>query len=203
MSKYFRVVCDSLRGPNGSIMQSNVWSRFERHFTRLAFFPGLWFCRAMAGMRLWRTWHRVDPHLIIGAFPSVCDLRELHAMGVRIVINLCEEHPGNVAALKSIGLRQCWVPCLDFRAPRAPQIWSAIDAIRQEARVGRTTYLHCKAGRLRSAIVAMAWLIQERGLAPADAARLLRAQRRQVDGRLLRRMDWAEFARTTGSPHCN
>lgn len=181
-------------------MQSSVGHRIKRQMARLAFFPGLWFCRAMAGLGLWRAWHRVDEHLIMGAFPSVRELRELHELGVRTIINLCEEHAGDVAAISDIGLRQIHIPCLDFHAPATDRILRALEAIRNEARADRPTYLQCKAGRLRSAIVAMAWLIRERGMIPGEAVRLLRKIRPQVDGHLLDRVDWASFAGGINGP---
>lgn len=171
--------------------------RLKQLATRLAFLPGLWFCRALVFSRIWRTWHRVDEHLIIGAFPTVRELHQLQVLGVRMIINLCEEHPGSVAAIERLGLRQTRIPCLDFHVPPHSQIEQALGVIRVEGRAGRITYLHCKAGRLRSAIVAMAWLIRERGMSPADAAQHLRAMRSQVDGRLVQRVDWARFMEST------
>ncbi len=185
----------------GTDMPWSVCQRIKRHMARLAFLPGLWFCRAMNRMRIWRAWHRVDEHLIIGAFPSVRELRELHDLGVRTIINLCEEHPGNVAAISNLYLEQVYIPCLDFHAPSAQQILKAVEAIRREARAKRPAYLHCKAGRLRSAIVAMAWLVCERGMTPAEAAQFLRKTRPQVDARLLIRVDWVPFIRRAAMPH--
>lgn len=161
--------------------------RWLRMGTRLAFWPGLWFCRALEWVGLWRHWDRVDDHVIVGAFPSPGDLRRLHALGVRSVLNLCEEHPGYTTQITRLGLRQLHLPAIDFRSPEPDIVAAAVEFLEKEAAAGHVVYLHCKAGRLRSPFIAMAYLIHARGMTVENAARRIRDLRPQADGRLAER----------------
>lgn len=161
--------------------------------TRLAFYPGLWFSRGMAAIGIWRTWDRVDEHVLVGAFPSPRDLRRLHALGVRAVINLCEEHRGFDGELRQLGLEQLYAPTLDFHAPSLETLQTAVAFILRNAAQGRAVYVHCKAGRMRSPLVVIAYLMASRGIPPAAAYQTLRSIRRHIDGGLATQPVLREF----------
>lgn len=152
-----------------------------RFGTRIAFYPGLWFCRAMAGIRVWRHWDWIDEHLIVGAFPSPRVLRRLHALGVRAIVNLCEEHAGFRDEIERLGMTQLHVPTLDFHPPSRDDLNRAVDFIIHCSAVGEVVYLHCKAGRKRSPLVAIAYLMRKQGLTANEAYLAVRRVRRHID----------------------
>jgi atypical dual specificity phosphatase len=165
--------------------------------TRVVFYPGLWFARGMAALGIWRHWDRIDAHVLVGAFPSPRELRRLHALGVRGVVNLCEEHPGFERELKRLGIVQLHAPTLDFHAPSPETLARAVAFIADRAAAGETIYVHCKAGRKRSPLVVMAYLMRTRGLSAAEAYRTVRRVRRHIDRGLASQPVLREFRFTT------
>ena len=168
--------------------------------TRLAFYPGLWFSRAMAALGVWRHWDRVDEHLLVGAFPSPAELRKLRGLGVRAIVNLCEEHPGFSKELKVLGMSQLHVPTLDFHAPSPEALQRAVEFICDRAAVGEPVYVHCKAGRKRSPLVAIAYLMRVQGLTAEAAYESVRRARRHIDRRLARQRVLRAYAPHAGAP---
>lgn len=165
--------------------------------TRLVFYPGLWFARAMAALGIWRHWDQIDDHVLVGAFPSPRELRRLHAIGVRAVVNLCEEHPGFERELQRLGLVQLHAPTLDFHAPSIDMLEHAVAFITTRAAAGEMIYVHCKAGRKRSPLVVIAYLMRTRRLSAAEAYQAVRRIRRHIDRGLAAQPVLREFRLTT------
>jgi atypical dual specificity phosphatase len=157
-----------------------------RILVRVGYWPSLLAGRLMYALGLWRQWDAVDEHVLLGAIPVWGDLRRLRALGVTAVVNLCEEFPGQPARLAALGMTQLHLPTLDYHCPSLDDINTALDFIRRRLadRPGEKIYVHCKAGRGRSAAVALCYLMASRGLGAADAARLIRQIRPLVRRRL-------------------
>jgi len=56
----------------------------------------------------------MDPAIILGAIPLRSDAKPLHALGVRGVINMCQEYPGQKSEDQRLGIDQLWLPRVDF-----------------------------------------------------------------------------------------
>jgi atypical dual specificity phosphatase len=52
---------------------------------------------------------------------------------------------------------------------------------------GKKVYVHCKAGRARSATVVLCWLVHSRRMTPEEAQRLLLKVRPHVNARIYQR----------------
>lgn len=161
-----------------------------RALVRVGYWPSLLAGRLMYRLGLWRQWDAIDEHVILGAIPVRGDLERLHALGVTAVINLCEEFPGEPQKLAALGMTQLYLPTLDYHCPSLDDINTALDFIRTHtsskgkrpsaANPSGSIYIHCKAGRGRSAAVALCYLMVSRGLTAADAAKLLKQLRPAV-----------------------
>ncbi|KAF9165437.1 Phosphatidylglycerophosphatase and protein-tyrosine phosphatase 1 [Mortierella sp. AD011] len=91
--------------------------------------------------------------------------------------------------MQELGLVQCWIPTRDFQTPSLESIWTGVrfiskcEARRQglgESKRG-SLYIHCKAGRGRSATVVLCWLLFAYKLIPEQAQLVLLKARAQVD----------------------
>ena len=144
-------------------------------------------------LRVRRWWDRVDEHLVLGALPLARDVPRLHAEGVRGVINTCEEYAGPVSAYERAGIQQLRLPTIDFTHPSLQSVQQGIEFIERHAAAGESVYVHCKAGRARSATIAMCWLIAFKNLSPDDAQRILLQRRPHVNAKLTSRPVVQEF----------
>ncbi len=148
--------------------------------TRLMFLPGLAVNETMYRLGRWRRYDEIDETLWMGALPRARDLHALHRRGVRLIINLCEEFRGRPNTMATLGQVHLHLPCLDRKPPPTRALKKALEAIAQEKAQGGKVYVHCRAGKGRSALVALLYLI-ELGHAPQEADSRLRALRPQVN----------------------
>lgn len=162
---------------------------------RLLFVPTLsWNLLLCRVLRVRDWWSEIDGTVILGALPFPFDVETLASLGVTGVINSCEEYKGPVHAYRSHGIEQLRVPTFDYVSPSLADIRESIAFIRKhQARNGKV-YVHCKAGRGRSATIALCWLVENRGLPPRAALDLLTSKRRQVASGLHRRPAVRQFA---------
>lgn len=138
-------------------------------------------------------WDRVDERLVVGALPLARDVPALAELGIGAVVNTCEEYAGPGAAYEQAGIVQLRIPTVDFTPPRLADIERAVAFIDEQVTCGRSVYVHCKAGRARSATVALCWLMHARHLSPQEAQRLLLEKRPQIHPRLSSRAVVVEF----------
>lgn len=148
------------------------------------------------GVRRRRWWDEVDDHLVLGAFPLGRHVPALAALGVGAVVNTCDEYAGPRAAYEAHGIEQLRIPTVDFNAPLLEDVQRAVTFMSDHAAAGRRIYVHCKAGRARSATVALCWLVAQRGMTPEQAQALLVQCRPQVMRRVFRRQVVADFVRS-------
>ncbi len=141
-----------------------------------------------------RWWDAIDEHVLLGALPLPWLVGDMANAGVRAVVNTCVEYGGPVAGYQRHGIEQLRTPTLDFTPPRLEDIERAVTFVEDHRQHGRTVYIHCKAGRGRSATVALCWLVAHRGLTPEQAQAHLEAARPHVDKQLWRRQVVQRFA---------
>ena len=109
-------------------------------------------------------------------------LRELQAAGVRAVVTLNQawepQAPGGVgAACERVGLAHLHLPTPDYSAPSQRDVRRAVAFIKAQID-GGGVYVHCNAGRGRSAVCVLAYLMATDGLSAREAYEAVAAQRR-------------------------
>ncbi len=170
-------------------------SFYDRLYAGTVFYPTLaWnmMLGRVLGVRRW--WDFIDEHVIVGARPFTRDVEALAAIGVRAVVNTCEEYGGPVQEYGRLGIVQLHIPTIDFTHPTIENIRQGVEFVDEHVKQGEIVYIHCKAGRARSATVALCWLIAHRGLSPTEAQALLLSKRPHINPRLTERAVVREFA---------
>ena len=170
---------------------------FRRLYAQTVFYPTLWWNYLLGrvlGLRRW--WDRVDDHIILGARPFPTDVAKLDALGVAAVVNTCEEYDGPIEQYDRHGIKQLHIPTTDFTHPHIDDVRRAVDFMDDYIRQDKTVYVHCKAGRARSATVVMAYLMMHRAMSADQAQRHLLSKRSHVNPRLTERPVIQEIART-------
>ncbi|MGE0482265.1 MAG: dual specificity protein phosphatase family protein [Phycisphaerae bacterium] len=158
-----------------------------RPLIRASFYPTLLLNRVMQWLGLWERWNWVDDVLLLGALPSRGDLARLRALGVTGVVNFCAEFGGHTRELAAAGIEQLHLKTLDYHPPSEQDMRCAIEFIARHAAAGGKVYTHCKAGRGRSATLAVCHVVWTQQLSAEQAYAAVKRARRQIDGRLARR----------------
>ncbi|OYP36137.1 phosphatidylglycerophosphatase and protein-tyrosine phosphatase 1 family protein [Rhodopirellula sp. MGV] len=150
----------------------------SRLYARTVFAPTLcWNYLLARVLHVRRWWDRIDEHVIVGAYPFGKDVAGLRGEGVRAVVNTCEEYAGPTIEYHKHGIEQLHIPTTDFTHPRLGDIEAAVEFIQKYKLQNDTVYIHCKAGRARSATVAVCWLMKYRQMTPDQAQQHLLAAR--------------------------
>ncbi|RDX99395.1 putative dual specificity protein phosphatase DSP8, partial [Mucuna pruriens] len=119
-----------------------------------------------------RWWDKIDEFILLGAVPFPIDVPHLKELGVRGVITLNESYETLVSTTlyDAHGIDHLVIPTRDYCfAPSLHDIRRAVDFIHENALSGRTTYVHCKAGRGRSTTIVICYLVHHKLMTP-DAA---------------------------------
>ena len=160
----------------------------KRLCANLVFYPTLlWnlLLGRLLGIRRW--WDEVDEHVVIGALPFESDVPKLSELGIGAVVNTCYEYDGPIAAYNRNGIEQLHVPTVDFSHPSLETIEMAVDFMEQQIADGKRIYVHCKAGRARSATVVVCWMIKHYQMTADQAQSLLLKVRPHVNPRISQR----------------
>lgn len=159
-------------------------------------------CCGLNPRRHW--WDEIDPGVYLGAAPTRTQLVRLHALGVRGIVNLCLADELPAIDYAGLGLECLRLPTIDRTPPTSAHLQQALDFIARHRAANDRVYVHCRAGRGRGATIALCWLMQSRGLAPAAAYAELLKQRLQIDPALDRRevvtRFWSETVARNAAP---
>lgn len=155
-------------------------SRRNRWYAALVYYPSFWW-NVWNGRvtRRWEWWTEIDDDLVLGAVPFRSDVGKLVQLGVRAVVNTCEEFPGHARLYQELGITQFHMPTTDFTHPEIESVVAAVDFMESQIAQGHRIYVHCKAGRARSATVAICFLMANRNVSAQEAQQLLK-KRTQV-----------------------
>lgn len=130
-----------------------------------------------------RWWDRVDEFILLGAVPFPTDVPRLKELGVSGVVTLNEPYETLVptSLYHAHDIIHLVIPTRDYLfAPTFADICQAVDFIHENASLGKTTYVHCKAGRGRSTTVVLCYLVQHKNMTPDDAYKYVRSVRPRV-----------------------
>ncbi|KAJ6813644.1 putative dual specificity protein phosphatase DSP8 isoform X2 [Iris pallida] len=151
---------------------------------RILFYPTLFYNVFRNKMQPhFRWWDQVDQFLLLGAVPFPKDVPQLQQLGVRGVITLNEPYETLVSSslYQEHGIDHLVIPTRDYLfAPSSVDICRAVDFIHRNTTCGRTTYVHCKAGRGRSTTIVLCYLVEYKNMTPAAALEYVRSRRPRV-----------------------
>ncbi len=161
---------------------------------RLVFVPTFgWNILLGRVLRQRRWWDQVEPQVFLGARPFRRDVQKLRELGVRGVVNMCEEFRGLPDLYSEHEIEQLWLPTVDFQPPSLEHVVEGVEFMQKFVGQGHRVYVHCKAGRARSATVVLCWLIKYCGLSPELAQRQLLEHRPHTNPLLYNRAVVSEF----------
>ncbi|XVF33595.1 hypothetical protein REPUB_Repub17cG0181800 [Reevesia pubescens] len=130
-----------------------------------------------------RWWDRVDEFILLGAVPFPTDVPRLKDLGVSGVVTLNEPYETLVptSLYHAHNIDHLVIPTRDYLfAPSFADICQAVDFIHENASLGKTTYVHCKAGRGRSTTIVLCYLVEHRHMTPDAAYEYVRSVRSRV-----------------------
>ena len=157
-------------------------------YARAIYYPTLlWNMLLGRWLKVRNWWDIVDDDIVLGAFPFARDVKSMHDLGVRAVVNTCEEACGPIAEYEKFGIDQFRMPTVDFTHPSLEDVTAAVAFIESHVAKGHRIYIHCKAGRARSATVAICWLMQSRGITKEEGQTVLNKARPHINQHLCSR----------------
>jgi atypical dual specificity phosphatase len=130
-----------------------------------------------------RWWDEIDQFVLLGAVPFPKDVPRLKRLGVGGVITLNEPYETLVPSslYHDYGIDHLVIPTRDYLfAPSFVDINRAVDFIHMNATCGKTTYVHCKAGRGRSTTIVLCYLVEYKHMTPIGALEYVRSKRPRV-----------------------
>ena len=154
----------------------------------LLFYPTLiWtvFLGRVLNLRNW--WDEIDDCIVLGAIPFSSDVQTLKDNGVECVINMCAESHGPASLYKKYNIDYFNLPTTDFTCPDVETISKGVSIIERYRDKDEKVYVHCKAGRGRSATIVFCWLVSSKKDRGEDAMKLLISKRHQVNRSLYKR----------------
>jgi len=123
-------------------------------------------------MRIEQWYSKILDEVILGAIPlhNHAHENELRTQGIGAVLSLVEDHEAMTSSLFSEPVLQVeWegqtidylrIPIQDLTEPSIDEIKIAVEYISRQAKRQKITYVHCKAGRGRSATVVICYLLK-------------------------------------------
>jgi atypical dual specificity phosphatase len=130
--------------------------------------------------------NRVDRAIVLGALPFRSQTKQLvEGEGVRGVISVNEPFELQYFTNSSqewfrLGVQHKHVIVTDRTAPEVGSIEECVRMIEDLSSRKHSVYVHCKAGKGRSATVVACYLLKEYGMQPQEAIDFLRSKRPQV-----------------------
>lgn len=174
-----------------AILPAVVPERVLKHdlFQRASFIPSLLYNLIRSKMSGREWYSRIDDSIVLGALPFRSLVEELlYAEGVTAVISLNQDFElrfcADGAFWRSLEVEFLQIPTADiFAAPDADKLREGVLFIldhmrRRGARC--TVYVHCKAGRTRSATLVGCYLMQRYGYTPDECVKVMQAARSHI-----------------------
>ncbi|MFN3191098.1 MAG: dual specificity protein phosphatase family protein [Aureliella sp.] len=135
-------------------------------------------------LKVRRWWDPVTDCVVLGARPLPGDPSVFKAMGITGVVNTCEEMSGPLQQYQELGIEQLWIPTTDFTHPSATDVEAGADFIERHRSQAGKVYVHCKAGRARSATVVLWWLVRYCDMTPEQAQQAILQARPHANPRV-------------------
>lgn len=131
----------------------------------------------------WKNWKTpVDDTVILGVAPMslLGHPEQLHKLGVRGVVNMCDEYGGPLSSYTDLGIKQLRLPTIDHLEPSLEAMQEACRFINAHKQRGEKVYVHCKAGHGRAASIALCWMLYSEPALSAEKGNAFLVGRRKV-----------------------
>jgi len=163
-----------------------------RMFARISFYPTLFYNVVMARVSSRRWYDRIDQNVILGALPfrgMVDALRKKE--NVQGIISMNENYElwlfsHDKKGWAKHGIQFLQLPTRDiFEAPCQLKLRQGVEFINEicapgKGNPGATVYVHCKAGRTRSATLVACYLMEKNNWSPIQAVQHMHSCRPHV-----------------------
>uniref|UniRef100_A0AAG5DVW7 Phosphatidylglycerophosphatase and protein-tyrosine phosphatase 1 n=1 Tax=Anopheles atroparvus TaxID=41427 RepID=A0AAG5DVW7_ANOAO len=179
-------------------------------FARITFYPSLFYNVVMEKITSRNWYDRIDENVILGALPFRSVAQEMvQKENIKAVVSMNEDYElwafsNNKARWANLGVEFLQLATTDiFESPCQDKLWQGVnfmnrflppaDKMSQLSSTSGssdqhgTVYVHCKAGRTRSATLVGCYLIMKNGWSPEQAVEHMRQCRPHV---LLRSKQW-------------
>ncbi|XP_056269359.1 phosphatidylglycerophosphatase and protein-tyrosine phosphatase 1 [Pseudoliparis swirei] len=154
---------------------------------RLLFYPTLAYNVLLEKLTERRWFDRVDETVILGALPFRASTTQLvETENVRGVITMNEDYEtrylcNSAEEWRAAGAEQLRLSTVDYTGvPSLENLRRGVDFALRHRERGGSVYVHCKAGRSRSATMAAAYLIRVHCWTPEEACRQLASIRPHI-----------------------
>ncbi|XP_031704565.1 phosphatidylglycerophosphatase and protein-tyrosine phosphatase 1 [Anarrhichthys ocellatus] len=154
---------------------------------RLLFYPTLAYNVVMEKVTSRRWFDRVDETVLLGALPFRSDTKQLvETENIRGVITMNEEYEtkyfcNSAEEWRAAGVEQLRLSTVDLTGvPSLENLCRGVEFALQHREQGSSVYVHCKAGRSRSATMAAAYLIRLHCWTPEEACQKLASVRPHI-----------------------
>lgn len=158
-----------------------------------------------AVLRLKNYWTELDDTLILGCAPfaALGHVKSMYDIGVRGVVNLCDEYHGPQDAYDSFGIKQLYLPTVDHFESSLSQIQEGVKFINHYKSLGQRVYVHCKAGHGRGATVALAWLMSQSPEVDAKDMNTILCGKRRARKTIYKQKIFVKFLDTLSASQAN
>jgi protein-tyrosine phosphatase len=138
-------------------------------------------------------WSKIEPYNIyLGALPlqNKGHFQQILDLGIHQVISVVEDFemedgylnsPVKAVDWKKKGIDVKQIKAVDFLPLTREEIKTGIQELAESLKGGKTVYIHCKAGRGRSATIVIAYLMQHQLMSFDDAFALVQNARPQIN----------------------
>jgi len=178
-----RAVVPGARGPVARLL--------GKMLARASFFPTLAYNVLMERVTARNWWDRIDSQVVLGAIPFKGENHKLiKKEDIRGVVSMNESYELFLVSNRTkewsrLGVKFLQLPTTDiFEAPCQEKLLRGVQFIDE---VGPSVYVHCKAGRTRSATLVGCYLMQKNGWTPEEAVEFMRERRPHI---LLHTKQW-------------
>ncbi|XP_041373357.1 phosphatidylglycerophosphatase and protein-tyrosine phosphatase 1-like isoform X2 [Gigantopelta aegis] len=162
-------------------------SKMSSLFAKVAFYPTLTYTYLMTKVSSRRWYDRVDETVLIGALPMKWVIKQLVTdENVKAMVSVTEDFETKqvgltIQELQSLGVDHLQLSTVDYvGTPSQDNIVTAINFISDHKRQGHSVYVHCKAGRTRSATVVACYLCHANGWTPEESVKFIKSKRPHV-----------------------
>ena len=159
-------------------------------FARISFLPTLAYNVILEKFTARTWWNRIDERVVLGALPFRGDHAKQLIAEEKIggVVSMNEDYElryfsNQTSEWNELGVEFLQLATVDiFEAPSADKLKQGVDFITRitQERPESSIYVHCKAGRTRSATLVGCYLIEKYGMTPEQAVDLMKEKRPHI-----------------------